>query len=140
VIAVPGSTPAALAAKAASTTVPIVFAIATDPVQIGLVASLNRPGGNITGVVTLNVEIAPKRLELLHDLFPTATSFALLVNPTNAALAEPASKDVQAAARTLGIKLHVLHASSESELDAVLATATRCRPRGRPRSFLQQSD
>ena len=104
-IAVPGSTPAALAAKAASTTVPIVFAIATDPVQIGLVASLNRPGGNITGVVTLNVEIAPKRLELLHDLFPTATSFALLVNPTNAALAEPASKDVQAAARTLGIKL-----------------------------------
>jgi putative ABC transport system substrate-binding protein len=93
-----------LVRRAASTTVPIVFAIATDPVQIGLVG-LNRPGGNITGVVTLNVEIAPKRLELLHDLFPAATSFALLVNPTNAALAEPVSKDVQAAARTLGIKL-----------------------------------
>ena len=125
VIAVPGSTPAALAAKAASTTVPIVFAIAADPVQLELVASLNRPGGNVTGVVTLNVEIAPKRLELLHELFPTATTFALLVNPTNPALAEPVSKDVQAAARTLGIKLHVLHASSELELEAALATATR---------------
>jgi len=124
VLAVPG-TPAALAAKAASTTVPIVFAIGADPVQIGLVASLNQPGGNVTGVVTLNVEIAPKRLELLHELFPTATNFALLVNPTNPAVAERVSKDVQAAARTLGIKLHVLRASSESELDAVLATAAR---------------
>ena len=130
VIAVPGSTPAALAAKAASTTVPIVFAIATDPVQIGLVASLNRPGGNLTGVVTLNVELAPKRLELLHELFPTATSFALLVNPTNPALAEPVSEHVQAAALTLGIKLHVLHASSEAELDAVLSTAARLRTAG----------
>jgi putative tryptophan/tyrosine transport system substrate-binding protein len=130
VIAVPGSTPAALAAKAASTTVPIVFAIATDPVQIGLVASLNRPGGNLTGVVTLNVELAPKRLELLHELFPTATSFALLVNPTNPALAEPVSEHVQAAALTLGIKLHVLHASSEAELDAVLSTAARLRAAG----------
>jgi putative tryptophan/tyrosine transport system substrate-binding protein len=127
---VPGSTPAALAAKAASTTVPIVFAIATDPVQIGLVASLNRPGGNLTGVVTLNVELVPKRLELLHELFPTATSFALLVNPTNPALAEPVSEHVQAAALTLGIKLHVLHASSEAELDAVLSTAARLRTAG----------
>jgi putative tryptophan/tyrosine transport system substrate-binding protein len=130
VIAVPGSTPAALAAKAASTTVPIVFAIATDPVQIGLVASLNRPGGNLTGVVTLNVELAPKRLELLHELFPTATSFALLVNPTSPALAEPVSEHVQAAALTLGIKLHVQHASSEAELDAVLSTAARLRAAG----------
>jgi putative tryptophan/tyrosine transport system substrate-binding protein len=125
VIAAPGSTPAALAAKAATTTIPIVFVIATDPVQVGLVASLNRPGGNLTGVTTLNVEIAPKRLELLHELFPTATSFALLVNPTNPALAEPVSRDVQAAARTLGIKLHVLHASSDPELDAVFETVTR---------------
>jgi putative tryptophan/tyrosine transport system substrate-binding protein len=130
VLAVPASTPAALAAKAASSTVPIVFAVAADPVQLGLVASLNRPGGNLTGVVTLNVEIAPKRLELLHELFPTATSFALLVNPTNPALAEPVSQQVQAAARTLGIKLHVLHASSEPDLDAVLATATRLQAVG----------
>jgi len=130
VIAVPGSTPAALAAKAASTTVPIVFAIATDPVQLGLVASLNRPGGNVTGVVTLNVEIAPKRLELLHELLPTATSFALLVNPANPALAEPVSERVQAAARTLGMKLHVLHASSEPELDAVLAAVAQLQAAG----------
>jgi len=130
VIAVPGSTPAALAAKAASTTVPIVFAIASDPVQLGLVASLNRPGGNVTGVVTLNVEIAPKRLELLHELLPTATSFALLVNPANPALAEPVSERVQAAARTLGMKLHVLHASSEPELEAALATTARLQTAG----------
>jgi putative tryptophan/tyrosine transport system substrate-binding protein len=125
VIAAPGSTPAALAAKAATTTIPIVFIIAADPVQIGLVASLNRPGGNVTGVVTLNVEIAPKRLELLHELFPTATSFALLVNPTSPALAEPVSRDVQTAARMFGIKLHVLHASNEPEFDAVFATTAR---------------
>jgi putative tryptophan/tyrosine transport system substrate-binding protein len=130
VIAVPGSTPAALAAKAASTTVPIVFAIAADPVQLGLVVSLSRPGGNVTGVVTLNIEIAPKRLELLHELFPTATSFALLVNPTNPALAEPVSQRVQAAARTLGVKLDVLHASSEPELEAALATTARLQTAG----------
>jgi putative ABC transport system substrate-binding protein len=119
-----------LAAKAASTTVPIVFTIAGDPVQVGLVASLNRPGGNLTGVVTLNVEIAPKRLELLHELFPTATSFALLVNPANPALAEPVSEHVQAAARMLGVKLHVLHVSSEPELDAALGTAARLQVAG----------
>jgi ABC-type uncharacterized transport system substrate-binding protein len=130
VLAVLGSTPAALAAKAASTTVPIVFTIAGDPVQVGLVASLNRPGGNLTGVVTLNVEIAPKRLELLHELFPTATSFALLVNPANPALAEPVSEHVQAAARMLGVKLHVLHVSSEPELDAALGTAERLQVAG----------
>jgi putative ABC transport system substrate-binding protein len=130
VIAVPGSTPAALAAKAATTTIPIVFAIATDPVQVGLVASLNRPGGNLTGVVTLNVEIAPKRLELLHELFPTATSFALLVNPSHPALAEPVSRKVEAAAHTLRTKLHTLHASREPELDAVFATAARLRVAG----------
>jgi putative tryptophan/tyrosine transport system substrate-binding protein len=130
VLAVLGSTPAALAAKAANTTVPIVFTIAGDPVQVGLVASLNRPGGNLTGVVTLNVEIAPKRLELLHELFPAATSFALLVNPANPALAKPVSEHVQAAARMLGVKLHVLHVSSEPELDAALGTAARLQVAG----------
>jgi putative ABC transport system substrate-binding protein len=125
VIAAPGSTPAALATKSATTTIPIVFAIAADPVQLGLVDSFNRPGGNLTGVVTLNVEIAAKRLELLHELFPTATSFALLVNPTSPALAEPVSREVQTAARMFGIKLHVLHASSEPDFDAVFATATQ---------------
>jgi putative ABC transport system substrate-binding protein len=130
VIAAPGSTPAALATKSATTTIPIVFAIAADPVGLGLVASLARPGGNFTGVVTLNVEIAPKRLELLHELFPAATSFALLVNPTSPALAEPVSKEVQTAARALGIKLHVLNASSEPEFDAVFATATQLQADG----------
>jgi putative ABC transport system substrate-binding protein len=125
VIAAPGSTPAALAAKTATSTIPIVFVIAADPVQLGLIDSLNRPGGNLTGVVTLNAEIAPKRLELLHELFPNATSFALLVNPTNPALAEPVSINVEAAAHTLAIKLHTLHASRESDLDAVFATAAR---------------
>jgi putative ABC transport system substrate-binding protein len=130
VIAVPGSTPAAMAAKAETTTIPIVFGIAADPVEVGLVASLNRPGGNLTGVVTLNVEIAPKRLELLHELFPTATSFALLVNPAHPSLAEPVVTGVQAEARTLGTELHLLYASSDSELEAALATAARLRAAG----------
>ena len=88
VIALPGSTPAALAAKAATTTIPIVFGVAVDPVAVGLVASLARPGGNLTGVTTLNLEVVPKRVELLHELIPTATAVALLVNPTSPALAE----------------------------------------------------
>src|SRR5262245_10051813 len=130
VIAAPGSTRAALAAKAATSTIPIVFAIATDPVQLGLIDSLNRPGGNVTGLVTLNVEIAPKRLELLHELFPNATSFALLINPTNPALAEPVSRNVEAAAHTLAIKLHTLHASRDPDLDGIFATAARLRVAG----------
>src|ERR1700730_7386186 len=102
---------AAQAAKAATTTIPIVFTAGFDPVEVGLVASLNHPGGNITGVSILDVELGPKRLELLHELVPAATSFAVLVNPTDPARAETTSKELQAAAYSLGLqKLHVLHA------------------------------
>jgi putative tryptophan/tyrosine transport system substrate-binding protein len=121
VIATPSSTVAALAAKRATTTIPIIFAIGADPVAAGLVASLNRPGGNATGVTTLNVEVGPKRLELLHEVVPTASTVALLVNPTNPALAEPLSRDALAAARALGLQLHILHASTEGEIEAAFA-------------------
>ena len=127
VIAAPGSTPATLAAKAATAVIPIVFEIAADPVQLELVASLARPGGNITGVTSLNAEVGPKRLELLHELVPTATVIGLLVNPTNPNLAEPTTKNLQAAAGTLGLQVHVLHASSDAEVDAVFATLLRLR-------------
>src|SRR5258708_7428003 len=115
------STPAALAAKEATTTIPIVFETAADPVQLGLVASLNRPGGNVTGVTQTNLEIAPKRLELLHELLPAARVMALLVDPSNPAVAETSAHEMQAAARTLGLQLHVLNASSETDFDAVFA-------------------
>jgi putative tryptophan/tyrosine transport system substrate-binding protein len=121
------NTPGNLAAKAATTTIPIVFTTAGDPVQIGLVASLNRPGGNVTGVTNLSVELGPKWLELLHELVPTATIIALLVNPTSPNLTESTTKDLQAAARTLGLNLHVLHASSERDFDKVFATLVRLR-------------
>jgi putative ABC transport system substrate-binding protein len=126
-VIVTGGTPATLAAKAASTAIPIVFILATDPVEAGLVASLNRPGGNLTGVTGLNVELAPKKLELLHELLPTATIIALLVNPTNTIAAENQSRAVQDAARTLGLQLHVLHASSERDFDSVFATFLQLR-------------
>jgi putative ABC transport system substrate-binding protein len=118
----PGSTLGALAAKAATTTIPIVFSTGVDPVASGLVPSLSRPGGNVTGVTTLSVEIAPKRLELLHELIPAATTVALLVNPTNAALAEPIARDTRAAARALGLQLHVLNASTEREFDSAFTS------------------
>jgi putative tryptophan/tyrosine transport system substrate-binding protein len=121
------STPAVLAARTATTTIPTVFFVAADPVQLGLVTSLSRPGGNLTGVVTLNVEVAAKRLELLHELVPTATVVALLVNPTSTALAETTTRDLEAAASTLGLELHVLHASSEREIDAAFATLVQLR-------------
>jgi putative ABC transport system substrate-binding protein len=121
------STPAVLAAQTATTTIPIVFFVAADPVQLGLVTSLSRPGGNLTGVVTLNVEVAAKRLELLHELVPTATIVALLVNPASTALAETITRELEAAARTLGLELHVLHASSEGEIDAAFATLVQLR-------------
>jgi putative tryptophan/tyrosine transport system substrate-binding protein len=102
VIAAGGGTPSAVAAKAATTTIPIVFGVAVDPVKVGLVASLKRPGGNLTGVTSLNVEVGPKRLELLHELLPTATIIAVLENPTSP-VAEPFSRALQPAARTLGL-------------------------------------
>jgi putative ABC transport system substrate-binding protein len=118
VIATPGSTVAALAAKAATTTIPIIFAIGADPVAAGLVPSLNRPGGNVTGVATLNAEVGQKRLEMLHQVVPTATKIALLVNPSNPVISEPLSRDAQVAARKLGIQLHVLRASTDAEIEA----------------------
>jgi ABC-type uncharacterized transport system substrate-binding protein len=117
---------AALAAKAATTTIPIVFSIGGDPVEIGLVASLNQPGGNLTGVSNLNVELGPKRLELLHELVPKVAVIALLVNPTNPN-AVTLSRDLEAAARTLGLQLHVLHASTERDFDTVFAALTQLR-------------
>jgi putative ABC transport system substrate-binding protein len=122
VIATLGSTPAALAAKAATTTIPIVFFTGGDPLQVGLVASLNKPGGNITGVTSLNVEVGPKRVELLHEVVPSASQIALLVNPTSPVLTELTVKGALAAARALGVQLHVLHASNDGDCDAVFAT------------------
>jgi putative ABC transport system substrate-binding protein len=130
VIALPNSTPAAQAAKAATTTIPIVFQVGTDPVAMGLIASLSRPSSNLTGVTSLNVELGSKRLELLHEIVPTATSIALLVNPTNPALAEALSRDVQAASGRLGLQLHILHASTERDFDAVFATLAQLRAGG----------
>ena len=124
------STPAALAAKAATTTIPIVFETGSDPVKLGLAASLNRPGGNVTGVTQTNVAVTPKRLQLLHEVVPTASIVALLVNPAEPALAETTTKDVQAAARTLGLELHVLNASSEDDFDAVFAKLIELRAGG----------
>jgi ABC-type uncharacterized transport system substrate-binding protein len=123
------TTPAALAAKAATTTIPIVFTTVGDPVRLGLVTSLNRPGGNVTGVTQLNVEVAPKRLELLRQLVPTTSVMALLVNSANPN-AEANTKDLQAAARTLGLELHVLNASTERDFDAVFAKLVQLRAGG----------
>jgi putative tryptophan/tyrosine transport system substrate-binding protein len=124
------STPAALAAKAATTTIPIVFETGSDPVRLGLVLSLNRPGGNVTGVTQTNVEITPKRLELLHELLPTVSVMALLVNPADPTQAETAIRDVQEAARTLGLELHVLNASTERDFDVVFAKLIQLRAGG----------
>jgi putative ABC transport system substrate-binding protein len=124
------NTPAAPAAKAATATIPVVFATSADPVAIGLVASLNRPGGNLTGVVTLGLQLGQKQLELLHGLVPAATTMALVINPTNPAVAETQSKELQTAARALGLQLHVLYASTEQDFDSVFATAVQLRAGG----------
>jgi ABC-type uncharacterized transport system substrate-binding protein len=124
------STPAAIAAKAATTTIPIVFTTADDPVRLGLVPSLNRPSGNVTGATQATVEVAPKQLQLLHELVPTASVMALLVNPANPTLAESNTKELQAAARTLGLELHVLNASTERDFDGVFAKLIQLRAGG----------
>jgi putative ABC transport system substrate-binding protein len=115
------NTPANLAAKKATDTIPVVFTTASDPVQIGLVSSFNRPGGNVTGVSQINVALAPKRLELAHELIPAAIGVALLVNPNDPARAETLSKEVQAAADHLGIQLHILRAGTEPEIETAFA-------------------
>ena len=121
VIVTPFSTDAARAAMAATKTIPIVFVSSADTVQIGLVASLNRPGGNITGVTTLNTELAPKRLELLRTLVPDASRYFALINPTSD-LARPFIRDIEAAAATLGIRIEFLRASNDqNELDEAFA-------------------
>ena len=120
------STPAALAAKAATATIPIVFETAGDPIKLGLVASLNRPGGNITGVTQLSSELVSKRLGLLHDVIPTATIIGLLVNPTDPR-AETQTSDMQEAAHTLGLQIRVLNASTEGEIDRAFASLRQLR-------------
>ncbi len=132
VITTGSSTLAALAAKAATTTLPIVFLMGADPVQFGLVASLNRPGGNLTGITTLNLEMTPKRLQVLRELLPTTTIMAVLVNPTNApATVETEVRQVQAAAHTLGLQMvHVLQASTERDLDSAFSTLIQRRAGG----------
>ena len=124
------TTPAALAAKAATTTIPIVFEVGGDPVRLGLVQSLNRPGGNVTGVTQLAVEVAPKRLELLHEMVPTATVMALLINPADPALVERQPIGFLSAARALGVELLVLNASTERDFDAVFAKLDQLRAGG----------
>jgi putative ABC transport system substrate-binding protein len=123
-IAATGGIPSAAAAKAATTTIPIIFNAGVDPIGAGLVSSLSRPGGNITGVVTLSVEVGPKRLQLLHEAIPTAATIALLVNPTNPN-AEDLSRDLSAAGRTMGLQIHVLQASTEHDFEIVSAALSR---------------
>jgi putative ABC transport system substrate-binding protein len=128
-VIVASTTPAALAAKAATATIPVVFTTIANPVQIGLVPSLSRPGGNMTGVTQLNVEIGPKLLEVLHEAVPAATDVGLLINPTNPN-AETLLGSLLAAARSLGVNLHVLRASTEGDIDTAFATLTQQRAGG----------
>src|SRR4051794_34854565 len=130
VLAAPGSLASSLAARAATRTIPIVFETGVDPIVGGLVTNLRQPGDNITGVTSLNAAVGAKRLELLHELNPAATTFALLVNPGNPKNAEATANDLQAAARTLGCNLHVLNASSEAEFDPAFAALAELRAGG----------
>jgi ABC-type uncharacterized transport system substrate-binding protein len=126
-VLVAAGSPTALPAKAATTVIPIVFIVGSDPVELGLVASLNRPGGNLTGVAYLNAEVAPKRLELLHQFVPTAKSIALLVNPANPVAAEAQAKELEPAVRTLGLQLSLVKASNPIELEDAFSTLVRDR-------------
>ena len=128
VIATPGSTPAALAAKAATTTIPIVFGVGEDPVKVGLVASLARPGGNATGINFFTAELGAKRLGLLRELVPGAARVAVLVSPADAMRAESTLRDVEAAAHTIGLQIRVLNASTSGEIESAFATLVRERP------------
>ena len=125
-VIVTGGTPAAFAAKEATSTIPTVISVGVDPVQLGLVGSLNRPGGNVTGTAVLTVELGAKKLEMLHELLPTAAAIVLLVNPTNPNV-ESETRVVQDAARLLGLHLHVLHASTESQIDAAFGALVELR-------------
>jgi len=130
VIVTPGSTPAALAARAATATIPIIFTSAADPVKIGLVVSLNRPGGNVTGISDIGVELGAKRLGLLHELLPQATRFGALVNPNNPSLAEPFVAEVQAAASAIGRQIEVVAAITNRDIDAAFALLVKRRADG----------
>src|SRR5262249_12062047 len=121
----PETTGSRRALKAATTAIPIVFTTSSDPVELGLATSLNRPGGNLTGATNLNIEVTPKRLEILHELLPAAKRFVLLVNPTNP-YAELLSRHVQNAARTLGVEVDVLQASTEGDFDLTSQNAKSC--------------
>ncbi len=130
VLVAPGSAPAALAAKAATTTIPVVFETGADPVAVGLVSNLKRPGGNVTGVTALTFEIGPKRLEILHEAIPDADPLAVLINPTAGDLAERQSKDLQQAAQRLGLQLLLLDASNDDDLDRAFKTMQDRRIKG----------
>jgi putative ABC transport system substrate-binding protein len=127
VIVTPGSNPAALAAKAATATIPIVFGVGEDPVKLGLVASLARPGGNATGINLFNIEVAAKRLGILHELVPKAARMAVLVNPANTSSAESTLRYIPEAVRAIGLQSQVFNASSSDEIDTAFATLVRER-------------
>jgi putative tryptophan/tyrosine transport system substrate-binding protein len=129
VIVAPGGAPAGLAAKAATRAIPIVFEMGADPIAVGLVGNLHRPEGNTTGVSSLNVEVTPKRLEILKEFAPGASTFAVLVNPTSPT-AESQLANLTLAAGALGLRIHVLHASTEADLAAAFATIAEMRPHG----------
>src|SRR6516164_4835523 len=128
VIAATGGIGPTLAAKAATTTIPVVFIVSDDPVRLGLIASLARPGGNLTGINFFNVELTAKRLELLRELVPATTRVAVLINPANTEYTETTVREVGAAARTIGLQIQVLNASTSREIDAAFATIVRERP------------